>query len=122
MGDKQHHAKLAREKREGAKDELTKRRYTNVGDLSLKAVEQAIEACASREGLHFHIHPRTAHAKRSAWLKEKFPELAKSFDILWDTYGVLGYTGLNGERAKKAVDEMGRILDVLQEKTGIKFK
>ena len=122
MGNEEHHAKLAGEKREGAKEELVRRRYTNVGDLSLKAVEQAIEACASREGLHFHTHPRTAHAKRSEWMKEKFPELAKSFDALWGIYADLGYDGLDGERAERAVKEMGRILDVLQRKTRIRFK
>ena len=122
MGDYKHHSRLAKEKRAGALHEFSSKRYTNVGDLALKAVEQAIEACASREDLHFHTEPRAAHAKRSEWLKEGFPELAKSFDTVWGAYGVLGYTGLNGERAKKAVEEMERILNVLQRKTGIKFK
>lgn len=122
MGDENHHAKLAREKRKGAEDELIKGRHTNVGDLALKAAEQAIEACASREDIHFHIHPRSAHAERSKWLKKNFPELAKSFDELWGVYMDLGYDGLNGERAEKAIKAMGRILNVLQGKTGIRFK
>ena len=122
MGDEKYHAKLAGEKRAGAADEFAKGRYTNVGDLTLKAVEQAVEACASRENLHFHIDPKSAHAKRSDWLKRKFPELSKSFVALWGIYAVLGYGGMDGERAKKAIEEMERILDVLQSKTGIGFK
>jgi len=122
MGDEKHHSKLAREKRAGALAELSERRYTNVGDLALKAVEQGIEACASRGGLHFHTQPRSAHAERSRWLKENFPELAKAFDTLWGLYADLGYDGLDGERAGKAVEAMERILDVLREKTGIRLK
>lgn len=122
MGDEKHHSLLAKEKRAGAVHEFSGRRYTNVGDLALKAVEQAIEACASRENLHFHTQPRSAHAKRGEWLKRNFPELAKPFNTLWGLYGDLGYNGLNGERAEKAIEEMERILDVIQGKTGIKFK
>lgn len=122
MGDEKHHSKLAREKRAGTIDELKKKRYTNVGDLALKAVEQAIEACASREKLHFHVHPRSAHANRGEWIKKNFPELAEPFDKLWGVYMDLGYDGLDGERAEKATEAMERILDVLQRKTGIRFK
>jgi len=56
MGDIRHHSRLAKEKREAAHDEYIKGRYTVVGDLAIKAVEQAIEALASLEGLHFHVH------------------------------------------------------------------
>lgn len=122
MGDEEHHVKLAKEKRKGAEDELAKGRHTNVGDLALKAVEHAVEACASRDGLHFHTHPRSAHAERSRWLKKNFPELAKSFDEMWGIYMDLGYDGLNGERAEKAIKEMGRILGVLERESGIRFK
>ena len=122
MGDYTHHSLLAREKRAGTIHEFSSRRYTNVGDLALKAVEQAIEACASRDNLHFHTESRSAHANRSDWLKRNFPELAESLDMLWGAYMDLGYDGLNGERAKKAVEAMERILDVLQRKTRIRFK
>lgn len=122
MGDEKHHSSLAKEKMVGALYEFSGNRYTNVGDLALKAIEQAIEACASREDLHFHTEPRTAHVKRREWLKRKFPELVKSFDTLWGLYADLGYNGLDGERAKKAIEEMERVLSVLQEKAGIRFK
>ena len=122
MGDHAHHSSLAREKRAGAIHEFSSRRYTNVGDLALKAVEQAIEACASRENLHFHTQPRSAHAKRSEWVKKNFSKLAEPFDALWGVYMDLGYDGLDGERARKAIEAMERILDVLQRETGIRFK
>lgn len=73
MGDLTHHSRLAKEKREAALDEFKKRRYTVVGDLTLKAVEQAIEAVASQLGMHFHLTPRTAHAERVRWAKKEFP-------------------------------------------------
>ena len=54
MGDVAHHSRLAKEKREAALDEFQKGRYTVVGDLTLKAVEQAVEAAAAKSGIHFH--------------------------------------------------------------------
>ncbi len=62
MGEPDHHARIAREKRRGALDELGKKRFTNVADLALKAVEQAVEAAAAIDDLHFHFRPRSAHA------------------------------------------------------------
>jgi hypothetical protein len=121
LGDETHHAELAKEKRAGAVDEFKKGRYTNVGDLALKAVEQAVEACASREKLHFHTRSRTAHAERARWLKSNFPELARAYNTLWGIYADLGYNGLNGERAEKAIEVMEEILDALERKTGIGF-
>ena len=100
MADADHHSKIAREKRKGALDEFEKHRYTNVGDLALKAVEQAIEAAASLEGKHFHLSPRTAHAERTKWMKSIFPALSAELDNLWGSYGVLGYDGLDGRRAQ----------------------
>jgi hypothetical protein len=121
-GDYVYRSRIAAEKRAGALDELSKSRFTNVADLALKAVEQAIEACASRQGLHFHTEPKSAHAKRAEWLKLNFPELVESLTALWGIYSALGYGGLNGERARKAVEEMERIVDVLGERSGIRFK
>ena len=59
MGDEKYHAKLAREKRKRALNELVNRRYTTVGVLALRAVEEAVDACASRKKLHFHANPKT---------------------------------------------------------------
>ena len=122
MGSDIHHSKLAREKREAALEENLKHRYTVVGDLALKAVEQAIEAAASRENIHFHLAPRTAHAERVQWFKEKFPLSSKDIDALWGAYGTLGYEGTDGERAKRALEAMEKILDEISNKTGLRFK
>jgi len=82
MGNEAHHSRLAKEKREAAADEFGKGRYTVVGDLSLKAIEQAIEAAATKEGRHFHVNPKTAHAQRVKWAKENFPQIATDLDVV----------------------------------------
>ncbi len=122
MGDPSHHSKLAKEKREAAFSEYKSGRYTVVGDLAIKAVEQAIEAVASLEDIHFHTHPKTAHARRIRWFKTKFPHLSEYIDMLWGTYGTLGYEGIDGERAKKALEAMEVILNELEKESGIQFK
>lgn len=122
MGDVSHHSRMSREKRDGALDEYEKSRYTVVGDLTIKAVEQAIEATASMHGLHFHLNPRTAHAERTKWAKQNFPEVAADLDIIWGVYGDLGYDGLNGKRAKEAIEAMERIMNGIENRTGLRFK
>ncbi|MGQ9543435.1 MAG: hypothetical protein ACUVTM_05035 [Candidatus Bathyarchaeia archaeon] len=122
MGNDIHHTRLASEKREAAIDENLKHRYTVVGDLAIKAVEQAIEAAASRENLHFHLNPRTAHTERIRWFKEKFSGSSKYIDALWGAYGTLGYEGADGERAKRALDSMEKILNEISKRTGLRFK
>jgi len=122
MGDTTHHVKLVKEKREAAIDEYNKGRYTVVGDLTLKAAEQAIEAAAARSGIHFHTTPRTAHAERVKWAKTSFPEIAADLDTIWGAYGDLGYNGLDGKRAKEAVEAMERIINEIEKRTRIRFK
>lgn len=103
MGDATHHASITEENLKGALEELKNKRFSNVGLLSLRALEQMIEACAAKEGLHFHEHPRTAHKNRRNWLKKHHPDLLDVWDQLWGIYGALEYGGLNGERAKQAL-------------------
>ena len=122
LGDEAHHLRLAKERREAALDEFDKRRYTVVGDMALKTVEQAIEAVASREGKHFHVSPRMAHALRVKWAKENFPEISADLDIVWSAYGDLGYDGLDGDRAGEAVEAMERIVDEIERRSGIRFR
>jgi len=122
MGDLSHHAKIAEENMQGAIDELDNKRFTNVGLLSLRALEQMIEACAAKEGFHFHEQPRTAHINRRNWLKTRHPDLLGMWDELWGIYGALGYGGLNGERAEEAVTVLRKALTELsvREKVAIK--
>jgi hypothetical protein len=105
-----------------ALDEYKKKRYMVVGDLAIKTVEQAIEALAASEGKHFHLLPRSAHSNRMHWIKERSPSLSKDVDELWGAYGALGYEGVDGERAKKAVDAMERVLDEIGREAHVSFK
>ena len=120
--DVELHVKAACEKRLAALDEFDKRRYMVVGDLAIKAVEQAIEALAALDGVHFHLHPRSARSSRLRWVKEKFPSLSKDVDELWGAYGALGYEGIDGERAKKVVECMERVLGEFERKSNLRFK
>jgi hypothetical protein len=122
MSDFEVHIKAAREKRLAALDEYEKKRYMVVGDLAIKTVEQAIEALAALEGEHFHLFPRSAHSNRIRWIKKKLPSLSKDIDELWGAYGALGYEGINGERAKRAIAAMERVLNEIERKTHIRFK
>jgi len=122
MSDVEIHVKAAREKRSAALEEFDKGRYMVVGDLAMKTVEQAIEASAALERKHFHLHPRSAHSNRLRWIKEKFPSLSKDVDELWGAYGALGYEGVNGERAKKVINAMERVLDEIEREAHIRFK
>jgi len=122
MGDTIHHSRLAKEKREAALDEYGKGRYTVVGDLALKTVEQAIEAMAAKSEIHFHTTPRTAHAERVKWAKTTIPQIAADLDTIWGAYGDLGYDGLDGKRAKEAIEAMERIMNEIKKRTGIRFE
>ncbi|MGD0204085.1 MAG: hypothetical protein ABSC20_09315 [Candidatus Bathyarchaeia archaeon] len=120
--DLKFHLRAAQEKRLAALDEYAKKRNSVVGDLAIKAVEQAIEVLAASEGKHFHITPRSAHSNRIRWIKEKFPSLSKDLDELWGAYGALGYEGLNGERAQKAISAMERVFDEIERAAKVRLK
>lgn len=120
--DLKFHLRAAQEKRLAALGEYEKKRNSVVGDLAIKAVEQAIEVLAASEGKHFHITPRSAHSNRIRWIKEKFPSLSKDLDELWGAYGALGYEGLNGERAEKAISTMERVFDEIERAAKVRLK
>jgi len=122
MSDVEIHVKAAREKRAAALDEYEKKRYMVVGDLAIKTVEQAIETLAAVEGKHFHLNPRSAHSDRIRWIKGKLPSLSKEIDELWGAYGALGYEGIDGERAKRAVAAMERVLDEIERNARVRFR
>jgi hypothetical protein len=111
--DTELHVRMCKEKAAAAKDELERKRSSAVGDLAVKAVEQAIEAAASLEGLHFHAEPRRAHSERTKWAKGKIPGISGDLDELWGAYGALGYEGVDGERAQKAVGAMERVIKAI---------
>jgi len=57
MATVKEHIRLAEENLNGARGEYQSKRYSNVGLLALRSLEQMIEACAAKENLHFHLHP-----------------------------------------------------------------
>lgn len=122
MSDVEIHVRAVREKRQAASEEFEKRRFMVVGDLAIKSVEQAVEALAALEDVHFHLRPRSAHSERIRWFKERFPKLSKDVDELWGAYGALGYEGVDGDRAKKALEAMERVLDAVERKARVRFK
>ncbi|NWG09088.1 MAG: hypothetical protein HXX80_02045 [Nitrososphaerales archaeon] len=122
MNDKIRHANITEEHLKGAQEELKNKRFSNVGFLSLRALEQMIEASASEEGLHFHEHPRTAHKNRRNWMKIHHPDLLDMWDQLWGIYGALGYGGLNGERAKQALVILKKCLTELSRREKIAIR
>jgi hypothetical protein len=122
VGDSNYHAKISQENMEGAIEELEKKRFTNVAILTLRALEQMVEACAAKQGLNFHEHPRTAHINRRSWLRTHHPDLLEIWDELWGIYGALGYGGLNGERAEEAVTGLKKALMELGRRERIAIK
>ena len=114
MTDYDYHARLAKEQRDAAITEYEHRRYSTVGHLTLMAVEQAVEAPASREGKHFHEHPRDAHKNRVEWIAIKFPGLVIGVKTLWSIRAELGYGGVDGDKAREAVTIMEGIFDELR--------
>jgi len=118
MGTAKYHLRLAKENFEGAVSEFSAKRYSNVGLLAIKALEQLIEACAAKEQLHFHETPKTAHANRRKWLELHYPNLIKYWEQLWSIYGILGYGGIDGERAEKAIKILKRVFKEIGEKEG----
>jgi len=122
VSDVEVHLRAVREKRLAALDEFERRRFMVVGDLAIKAVEQAVEVLAASEGKHFHLRPRSAHSERMKWFKERFPRLSRDVDELWGAYGALGYEGIDGDRAKKTVEAMERVLVAIERKTRVRFR
>jgi hypothetical protein len=122
MSDREAHVRAAKEKRAAVHDEYKKRRYMVVGDLAIKAVEQAIEAAAATENKHFHVLPRTAHASRLEWARQRFPSLSKDMSELWGAYGTLGYEGEDGDRAGKVIEAMERVMNEIGRTTGLQLE
>lgn len=114
MTDFEYHARLAREQRDAALTEHKHGRYSTVGHLALMAVEQAIEAQASKEGKHFHEYPREAHQKRLEWITDKYPNLTDDLKRLWSIRAELGYGGADGNKAKEAITILERIFNELR--------
>lgn len=121
MGSSKNHGQLAKENIEGVHSEYSRRRYSNVGLLAVKALEQMVEACVAKENLHFHENPRTAHRNRREWLESRHPDLVHDWDSLWSIYGTLGYGGVNGDRAREALQILEHVSNELMRREEIEL-
>lgn len=100
-------------------DEQGKGRFSNVGLLALRSLEQLVEACAAKDDIHYHENPRTAHRNRGRWIDDHHPDLRPDWDLLWDIYGALGYGGTDGERAREAIRVLKKTLEKLEKREGL---
>ena len=106
MGDFKKHIRMAKEKLQAVRDAFDKGQHTVVGDLATKVVEQLIEADAARSNIHFG-----AHVERHEFSGDRYPKhINAAMKKVWFAYGDLGYDGVNGGRAKRAMENLDKIL------------
>lgn len=118
MGDYQKHLKIAKEKLRAVVDAYNKRQNTVVGDLAIKVIEQLVEADAARNNEHFGTHP-----DRHEYSNKNFPkEINSAMKKVWFAYGDLGYDGLNGRRAKIAIENLNIVLGFFEKRFGEKIE
>ena len=117
MGDYKKHLDIAREKLESIREAFEEKRFTVVGDLGIKVVEQLIEADAAKTNQHFGDHK-----SRHDYANANFPEeINRAMRRIWFAYGDLGYDGVNGKRAKKAMRNLERVIKFFEERFGEKI-
>ena len=114
MGNYKKHLQIAQEKLKAVRDAFNNNLHTVVGDLATKVVEQLIEADAARDNIHFGTHH-----ERHQFSSERYPdEINAAMKKVWFAYGDLGYDGVNGDRAKKAIENLDKILKFFQKNFG----
>ncbi|MCX6776169.1 MAG: hypothetical protein NT130_04965 [Candidatus Micrarchaeota archaeon] len=113
MGEFKKHLELMREKQTATHQAFDNGQHSVVGDLAIKAVEQAIEADAARNKIPKHFGE---HEERMKYVRSLSPEVYERVRKLWFIYGDLGYDGVDGERAKKAVSYMDAIIKFFGER------
>jgi hypothetical protein len=113
MGDFKKHFELMKEKQTAAHHAFENKQNSVVGDLAIKAVEQAVEADAARVKIPKHFGE---HEERMKYVKILSEEIYQKARKLWFIYGDLGYDGVNGDRAKKAISYMDAIVKFFEER------
>ena len=79
-----------------------------------QVVEQLVEADAARENTHFGTH-----LERHQFSGDRYPkEINSAMKKVWFAYGDLGYDGVNGGRAKRAIENMDNVLKYFENKFG----
>ena len=81
--------------------------------MAIKAVEQALEADAARAKIPKHFGE---HEERMRYVKSLSEEIYQKARKLWFIYGDLGYDGVNGDRAKKAISYVDAIIKFFEER------
>ena len=64
---------------------------------------------------------RISKSLEEFWSRWKFPKVSKDLDELWGAYGALGYEGVDGQRAKKALESMERVVGEITRNTNLRF-
>ena len=114
MGDYEKHIRMAQEKLEAVRNAFDKGQHTVVGDLATKVDEQLIEADAAKSNIHFGTH-----VERHQFSGEKYPkEINAAMKKVWFAYGDLGYDGVNGDRAKRVMESLGKVLKFFAKRFG----
>jgi len=117
MGDYKKHLNLAKEKLESINEAFKEKRYTVVGDLSTKVVEQLVEADAAKISQHFGDH-RARHEYANA----NYPdEITHAMRRIWFAYGDLGYDGVNGGRAREVMENLEIVVRFFEGRFGEKI-
>lgn len=118
MGDYQKHLEIAKEKLRAVVNAYNEKQNTVVGDLATKVIEQLVEADAAKNNEHFGAHP-----DRHEYSNKNFPkEVSAAMKKVWFAYGDLGYDGLNGSRAKIAIENLNIVLDFFEKRFGEKIE
>jgi hypothetical protein len=114
MGEYEKHNRMAREKLQVVRTAFEQGQHSVVGDLATKVVEQLVEVDAARENTHFG-----SHTERHRYSEDRYPKgINAAMKKVWFAYGDLGYDGVNGGRAKKAIENLDKILKFFEEKFG----
>lgn len=119
MGNFDKHRDLLNEKMNQAYDAFEKQNFSVVGDLALKAIEQAIEADAARQVIPQDLGD---HRPRFNYLRKISSIITEKFRKLFWIYGDLGYDGKDGINARKAINLMNEILDFFTKRWNEKIK
>lgn len=119
MGDFERHINLLKEKQDQTYNAFIKENFSVVGDLAVKAIEQAIEADAARQKIPMDLGD---HNPRFNYLRKISFSLYQKFRSLFWIYGDLGYDGKNGVNARKAIGIMNEILEFFVKRWGEKIE
>lgn len=117
MGDFAKHLSITKEKMASLEDSYAEERYTVVGDLSFRVLEQLIEAAGALQNEHFG-----GHTERLAYSKSELPpQIHHSVLKVWRLDGELAYSGADGGTARQIMEAIYEIVVFFEERFGEKI-